>query len=101
MNECITKQIHKYSGEQEKDPLLCEGRIEKSVPCNHRLLHSASLVMPNGDPRDEFFYPTLTLMIDTYINHGVEKTVYKDQTRFFFIIICFLSCPSSCVVYSC
>ena len=25
--------------------------------------HSASLVMPTGDPRDGFFYPTLTLMI--------------------------------------
>ena len=27
---------------------------------------SASLVMPNGDPRDGFFYPTLTLIIDSY-----------------------------------
>ena len=25
-----------------------------------------SLVMPNGDPWDSFFYPTLTLMIDSY-----------------------------------
>ena len=23
--------------------------------------------MPNGDPRDGFFYPTLTIMIDSYI----------------------------------
>ena len=22
--------------------------------------------MPNGDPQDRFFYPTLTLMIDSY-----------------------------------
>ena len=29
--------------------------------------HSASLVMPNGDSRAEFFYPSLTLMIDSYI----------------------------------
>ena len=28
--------------------------------------HSASLVMPIGDPRDGYFYPTLTLMIDSY-----------------------------------
>ena len=28
--------------------------------------HPASLVMPNGDPRDGFSYPTLTLMIDSY-----------------------------------
>ena len=27
---------------------------------------SASLVMPIGDPRDGFFYPTLTLMMDFY-----------------------------------
>ena len=29
--------------------------------------HSASLVMPNGDPRNKFFYITLTLMMDLYI----------------------------------
>ena len=29
--------------------------------------HSASLVMPIGDPRDGFFYPTLILMMDPYI----------------------------------
>ena len=29
--------------------------------------HSASLVMPIGDPQDGFFYPTLTLRIDAYI----------------------------------
>ena len=27
--------------------------------------------MPYGDPRDGFFYPTLTLMIDFYIMGGV------------------------------
>ena len=26
-----------------------------------------SLVMPKGDPRDRFFYPTLTLLMDFYI----------------------------------
>ena len=29
--------------------------------------HSASFMMPIGDPGDDFFYPTLTLMIDFYI----------------------------------
>ena len=28
--------------------------------------HSASLVMPKGDPPDGLFYPTLTLMMDSY-----------------------------------
>ena len=27
----------------------------------------SSLVMPNGDPQDGFFYPTLTLMMVSYI----------------------------------
>ena len=26
-----------------------------------------SFVLPIGDPRDGFFYPTLTVMIDSYI----------------------------------
>ena len=58
--------MNKNSSEQEKDYSF-EGRIEKSVPQDHRLSSLASLVMPNGDPRDGFFYPTLTLRIDSYI----------------------------------
>ena len=53
----------KNSGEQNKIHYLYEGRIEKSVPLDH---HLSSLVMPNCDPRDIFFYPTLTPMIDSY-----------------------------------
>ena len=34
--------------------------------------HSASLVMPNGDPQDGFYYPTLALIIDSY-NLGTER----------------------------
>ena len=30
--------------------------------------------MPNGDPRDGFFYPTLTLMIDSYIAWSFSST---------------------------
>ena len=28
--------------------------------------------MPIGDPRDRFFYPTLTLMIDSYVYSSVS-----------------------------
>ena len=28
--------------------------------------HLASQVMPNSDPRDRYFYPTITLIIDSY-----------------------------------
>ena len=37
--------------------------------CNH----SASLVMPNGNPQDGFFYPTLTLMMDSYRSHLPDR----------------------------
>ena len=46
-----------FNGEQEKG----EDGIEKSVPHDPRL---SSLVMPNGDPWDDFFYPTF--MMDLY-----------------------------------
>ena len=36
------------------------------IPRDHRLSSPASLVMPIGDPRDGFLYPTLTLMMDSY-----------------------------------
>ena len=28
-------------------------------------------MMPNGNPRDRFFYPTFTLMIDSYNMHNL------------------------------
>ena len=77
----------KNSGEQEKIIRYSyEGRIEKSDHRDHRLSYSASLVMPNGDPRDGFFYPTLTLMIDSYIitdcriTHGTEEETRNTHT---------------------
>ena len=60
--------MNKNSGEQEKDSII-RVRVGKKNPslgitvCHH----SASLVMPNGDPRDGCFYPTLTLMMDSFI----------------------------------
>ena len=38
--------------------------------------HSASLVMPIGDPRDGFFYPTSTLMIDYYNNVPLKEHMH-------------------------
>ena len=48
--------------------------------------HSASLVMPIGDPRDGFFYPTLILMMDTYISKLpciLTDETANDVTRIF------------------
>ena len=44
--------------------------IEKSVPWDH------SLVMQNGDTWDGFFYPALTLMIDSYLSYLILKVRY-------------------------
>ena len=38
-------------------------------------------MMPNGDPRDSFFYPPLTLMVDSYImgNPSIQKGLMRDN----------------------
>ena len=46
-----------FNGEQEKEKIICVRMGWKNL----------SLVMPNGDPLDGFFHPTLTLVIDSYI----------------------------------
>ena len=58
---------------KKKIHFSCEGRIENPslrITVCHYL---ASLVMPNGDPRDGFFYPTLTLMTDSYMIYQPVK----------------------------
>ena len=72
-----------FSDEQEtKIYYLYSAGLEKSVPLDH-CHHSASLVMPNGDPRDGFFYPTLTLMIVSvrYLFGIGLVFLYKNQFR--------------------
>ena len=46
--------------------------------------HSASLVKPKSDPRDGFFYPILTLLIDSYILQQEEEaeTPVPSENRF-------------------
>ena len=64
INKLINQLINNNSGEQEKESII-HVRV-KIRPFGITVCHHlASLVMPNGDPRDGFFYPTLTLMIDS------------------------------------
>ena len=66
-----------FKGEQEKESII-HVRYKKNLSLGITICHhSASLVMPNGDPRDVFLYPTLKLIIDSY------DTVYKglDNNR--------------------
>ena len=44
----------------------CEGMIDKSVPRITVWHHEPCRVMTNGDPRDKFFYSTLTRIMDTF-----------------------------------
>ena len=59
---------YKNSGEQEKESII-RVRVGLKNPSLEITVchHSASLMMQNGDPRGGFFYPTLTLMIDSII----------------------------------
>ena len=44
-------------------------------------------MMPNSDPRDEFFNPTLTLMIDSYIMPPARHPVVSSVARSMAVII--------------
>ena len=56
------------SGEEERETnYSCEDGIENLSLTINVCHHSASLVMPIGDPRNGFFYPTLTLIMDSFI----------------------------------
>ena len=50
---------------KKKKYYLCKDGLERSV-CDHHLSSFGKPCDANGDPRDEFFYPILTLMIDSY-----------------------------------
>ena len=57
-----------FDGEQEKEFIICVRKEYKNLSLTINVCHQlASLVMPIGDPRDGFFYPIFTLMIDSYI----------------------------------
>ena len=57
-----------FNGEQKKkESIICVGMWwENSSLAITICHHLASLVMSKGDTWDAFFYPTLTLMIDSY-----------------------------------
>ena len=54
----------------------CEGRIEKSVPRIAVWHHEACRVMTNGIPRDGFFYPTLTRIMDSFSYSPLFLCIY-------------------------
>ena len=41
-----------------------------------------SLVMPNGDPRDGFFYPTLTQITDFFAHQCIFLIICLFQNKF-------------------
>ena len=65
MAQCLTARLRGCGFEQIR--YQCDDRIKNLCLVITICHYSASLVMPNGDPRYRFFYPFLTLMIDSYI----------------------------------
>ena len=57
---------------QDKEPIMCV-RGRQNIPSLAIIVwhHSASLLMPDSDPRDGFFYLPLTPMLDPYISYSV------------------------------
>ena len=58
-------------------------------------------MMPNGDPRDGFFYPTLTLMIDSYImSLALSSSISSTRCHMFVydLLVCHFLINSDCLV---
>ena len=75
---------------------LCECGIEKSMFTITVWHHLASLMMPIGDPWDWFFYPILTLTMDSYIEKWIQNNhclascglLSGDKRRCWFFGLC-------------
>ena len=53
-------------GEQENESIICVRMGQKNLSLRINICHhSPSLMMRFGGPQDCFFYPTLTLMMDS------------------------------------
>ena len=64
---CFYKKNAVLNGEQEKESIYLVRVGWKNLSLVITVCHhSTSLEMPMGDPQDGFFYPTPTLMIDSY-----------------------------------
>ena len=59
----------------------CMVWIEKSVTRVTDRHHKACRVMPNSDPRDRFFYPHHTPMLDTFscIPFDLSHFIFKEE----------------------
>ena len=58
----------------------CEDGIEKSVPRITDWHHEACLVMTIGDPRDRFFYPISTWILDSFFCASLNTPFYIGKT---------------------
>ena len=59
-----------FNDEQEKESIICVRTGSKNLSCVIAVCHhSPSLLMPNSDPQNRFFYLICTCMMDSYIIH--------------------------------
>ena len=63
--------------EQEKESIICVRMRQKNPSLRITICHHfVNLIMPNSDPRDKFFYHSLTLLIDS-------DNVYLPNSSFY------------------
>ena len=66
-----------FCGEEERESIICVRMGSKNLSLVTTVCHHlASLMMSNCDPWDIFFYPTLTLMIDSYNIDLFDQRLY-------------------------
>ena len=91
--EPFLKQNVIYNVKQEKESIIGGRANRKICPSgSHFCHHSASLVMPKGDPWEGFFYPTLTLMMDSFNFYAGVK--FRESKTF-------VKWPNHYAVYKC
>ena len=62
---------------EERESIICVVMGSKNPSLVTTVCHHlASLMMSNCDPWDRFFYPTLTLMIDSYNINLFDQRLY-------------------------
>ena len=83
MSPFLNKNMRYFMVSKKKNPLFMRGWDRKIRPSWFTVCHhSASLVIPNGDPQGEIFYSTLILMIDSYsIYIYIYTHMYNSPAR--------------------
>ena len=69
-------------GVQEKESVMGVRGTQKNLSLAITVWHhSASLMMPDSDPQNGFFYLPLTPILDPYITSGIVNLIAPDKRK--------------------